>query len=736
MEILATNLLSLWFNWLWPILLFVIGLGLVVFVHELGHFLVAKAVGIKIERFAFGFGRRLCGIQRGETDYCINLIPLGGYVKMLGQEDVKQVEETNDPRSFNSKSVGARFAVIAAGVVMNILLAAVLFILVAMVGKKYLAPVVGSVAPGFPASEVVVDWQGCGGCGKIATSASCPTSSPASAPVLAAASAPSSAPASAPVMVAATSNPACPEKGLKPGDKILAIEASNPVLNLISKPVTRFPDLFMVAALAEPEGQFTFTLERQVDGRTCTGLARMGVKRALDGSQLIFGIGSAFDTVFGSDSSFKTCSPFKDGDRLLAIDGQKIAHQWEISQVDQKLSGREVNVTIDRRGKTMDVPVMPWLALKDDVIWLSDGTLVRGWLGQEKDDTVTLDLADGQEREVKQDQVVGGSSQEHLDILGMIPRLQVLVVEDDSPADKAGLQPGDIVVGYGDQSAPTRSAFLKINAKYQGKGTHISVRRGKETLKLWIVPPDRRRIGVTEGPDLSHLVVAGVREGSPAARAGIESEAVIRKVNDQAVENWNQVYDALKQSAGRDVSITYRIGDRESTANLGTLDKNAFDAALYDFSLFGSDTFFRPLEVKLTEKNPLKALAWGATETWKMTLSTYISLRRVAQGTVSHKSLSGPVGIGSIAIQVGRKSVIDFIYFIAFISVSLAVINFLPIPVLDGGHALFLLIEKIMGRPLPQRVLYIAQVAGLALIGVVFLALTWQDIARIVGKLW
>ena len=78
------------------------------------------------------------------------------------------------------------------------------------------------------------------------------------------------------------------------------------MLNLISKPVTRFPDLFMVAALAEPEGQFTFTLERQVDGRTCTGLARMGVKRALDGSQLVFGIGSAFDMVFASDPTFKT----------------------------------------------------------------------------------------------------------------------------------------------------------------------------------------------------------------------------------------------------------------------------------------------------------------------------------------------------------------------------------------------------------------------------------------------
>ena len=145
--------LSFLSHWIWPILQFVVGLGLVIFVHELGHFLVAKAVGIKVERFALGFGPRLIGFQWGETDYCIKALPLGGYIKMLGQEDLRPANEVEDldPRSYNAKPVWARLCVISAGVVMNVILAAVLFVLVVMIGMDSPAAVVGAVKKHFPA---------------------------------------------------------------------------------------------------------------------------------------------------------------------------------------------------------------------------------------------------------------------------------------------------------------------------------------------------------------------------------------------------------------------------------------------------------------------------------------------------------------------------------------------------------------------------------------------------------
>lgn len=100
------------------IVIFLLVLGLVVFVHELGHFLVAKATGVKVEEFAFGFPPRIISFRHQETRYCINLIPFGGYVKMLGEE-----RTSDDPRSFSKKKPRWRLIIILAGVAMNFLLA-------------------------------------------------------------------------------------------------------------------------------------------------------------------------------------------------------------------------------------------------------------------------------------------------------------------------------------------------------------------------------------------------------------------------------------------------------------------------------------------------------------------------------------------------------------------------------------------------------------------------------------
>jgi regulator of sigma E protease len=102
-------------------LVFIIVLSLLIFVHELGHFVIAKLSGIKVEEFAFGFPPRLVSIKKGETNYSINLIPIGGYVKMLGEDG-----KSKDPRAFGSKSVGSRLLVVIAGVSMNIILAVIL----------------------------------------------------------------------------------------------------------------------------------------------------------------------------------------------------------------------------------------------------------------------------------------------------------------------------------------------------------------------------------------------------------------------------------------------------------------------------------------------------------------------------------------------------------------------------------------------------------------------------------
>jgi len=131
---------------------FVVVVGVLVFVHELGHFLVAKRAGVGVLKFSLGFGPKIVGFRRGETEYLISAIPLGGFVKMIGEDPADQ---TADPaKSFQNKSVGWRSLVVLAGPGSNVLLAFVLFAVLAyLVGQPAKAPVVGSVETGSAAER-------------------------------------------------------------------------------------------------------------------------------------------------------------------------------------------------------------------------------------------------------------------------------------------------------------------------------------------------------------------------------------------------------------------------------------------------------------------------------------------------------------------------------------------------------------------------------------------------------
>jgi regulator of sigma E protease len=111
------------------IIAFIVVLGVLILVHEFGHFIVAKLVGIKVEEFAFGFPPRIWSVKKGETNYSLNLVPIGGYVKMLGEDG-----ESQDPRAFSSQSVFKRLLVVVAGVTMNIILAVVLITIGFLIG--------------------------------------------------------------------------------------------------------------------------------------------------------------------------------------------------------------------------------------------------------------------------------------------------------------------------------------------------------------------------------------------------------------------------------------------------------------------------------------------------------------------------------------------------------------------------------------------------------------------------
>jgi len=120
------------------IIIAIIAFGVLIIFHEFGHFIVAKSVGIKVEEFAIGMGPAICKFHRGETDYAIRVLPIGGFVRMLGEE-----EDSDDPRAFNKQSVLKRIEVIAAGPLMNFVLALILIIIItATVGIAVTLPIV------------------------------------------------------------------------------------------------------------------------------------------------------------------------------------------------------------------------------------------------------------------------------------------------------------------------------------------------------------------------------------------------------------------------------------------------------------------------------------------------------------------------------------------------------------------------------------------------------------------
>ena len=130
-------------------LAFLTGLAALIFVHELGHFLAARKVGVVVEKFALGFGPKIIGFTKGGTEYLIAAIPLGGYVKMKGEEAGE--DEADQQGSFSAAPVGHRLAIAFAGPLFNILFAIGIYYFVYLIGVPALSPVVGTVNEESPA---------------------------------------------------------------------------------------------------------------------------------------------------------------------------------------------------------------------------------------------------------------------------------------------------------------------------------------------------------------------------------------------------------------------------------------------------------------------------------------------------------------------------------------------------------------------------------------------------------
>jgi regulator of sigma E protease len=610
------------------ILFAALGIGFLIFVHELGHFLAARLAGVRVEVFSLGFGPRLLGFVWRGTDFRLSAVPFGGFVMVAGQDP-------NDHRwpareCLHSKSVGQRALFWSGGVLMNLLFAFIAFPLVFAAGVDFTAPVAGRVAEGSAA------W----------------------------------------------------EAGIAPGDRIVALGGA---------PVHAFEHLVVEAALTG--GRRTAVRVRGPDGAE----RDVVVVPQWDAADGLYGLGIASSTAGPPLLRIAAGSPaadagLRDGDQLLAVDGRALTEPLQPEALAALAGGEPFVLTVRTAAGERVVRVVPRPAERTGELLIGVRPLPR--------------------------QVAG-------------IRHGALFVE------RLGLRRGDVLLAVDD--APFTSGDLAVAAS------------GPEVLRLH-VRRDGREVLLAEpagAAERAELIAAVAlrgddsllllpEPGQPAALAGLSPGERIAAVDGVPMRRFEDLRAAVRSSGGRPMRLLVHAVDPQrregaggfldpSTGELALAREREITLAARERLAFDSGIAIeqRTLTTTVRAASFGEALVLGAGLSVGMLKQLYVTLKRMVTGDVGAKNLGGIIRISQVSYQAAQRGPSWFFYLLAMLSLNLAFVNLLPIPVLDGGHLLFLLIERIKGSPVSARVFGYSQVLGLVFVLMLVLFVTYNDILQL-----
>jgi len=225
--------------------------------------------------------------------------------------------------------------------------------------------------------------------------------------------------------------------------------------------------------------------------------------------------------------------------------------------------------------------------------------------------------------------------------------------------------------------------------------------------------------------------IGGVQEKSPAFEAGLQAGDRIAAIDGTSISSWDEMAALITASAGRTLSLTVQRPEwgeiAVSVTPRASKSKNLFGEEIERYIIGVSSAG----DVRNHKLNPVESLVESIKQTYSITRLTIVSIVKLIQGTVSTKTLGGPIMIAELAGQQAREGAMNLVFFIALLSINLAIINFLPIPVLDGGHIMFFLVEAVIGRPVNTRMREIAQQAGIFILIMLMIFVFYNDISRI-----
>jgi len=597
-----------------------LGIGLVIFVHEFGHFIAARLCRVRVDVFSLGFGPRLLAWRRGATLYQLALLPIGGYVRMAGEE----AEDGRAPASheLRGKSVGQRFFIYSGGVLMNVVFAMVAFPIVLAVGVPMTEPIIGSVEPGGPA------WRA----------------------------------------------------GVQPASRVLTVNGHSVIgFDNIGPEVALGPSDSTTLTLLEPGSSVARTLEIPPTYSKAMGVYSLGLRAASDRE-------AAIEVQPGSAA---WSAGLRTGDRLQAIAGAPpelpLEEQFSFAARD----GGAIDVRYVREpGGAGEVRIEPIRAPGRGPAILGVGP--------------------------PQDRVVDVRESELVRALG--------IQKDDRILSANGVEVSadyDLLIGLRAGRDETRLVIERAGARRELNGPALSP---AQALALF------RDLAL--GQDSASSRVNVIRT-SAAQEAGMQDGDRIIAVEGHPVARFDELSPIVKESASAQplkVVVRRRAGAGEAEQEL-TFSIVPRPLAVEDY---GFD--LKPGMYVYQSASPGIALRTGIQSTWRLMTDSWLTLKRIMTGQVSGENVGGIITIGRVSYSWAGQGLSKLFYFLCMLSVSLAFLNVLPIPVLDGGHLFFLLIEKLKGSPVSERVMSYSQIVGLVLLVSLVVYVTFNDIQRWIDR--